>query len=209
MALRKILTRVPPEPSGPQTSWSDERLVKTCLGGDERAWSALIAKYKDLIYSIPIKYRAPSQDVADIFQSVCLQLFSELPKLRKVESLRSWLITTAIRKSYQWNQKKQRWSDEDPEEAESRNAGSSGKPVVTTEQQAILEEAEQEQIVREAIAQLPDRCREMILLLFYEEPPLPYGQLAQRLGLATGSIGFIRGRCLKRLKKTLEEMGFA
>ena len=28
------------------------------------------------------------------------------------------------------------------------------------------------------------------------------------LGLATGSIGFIRGRCLKRLKKLLEQKGF-
>jgi hypothetical protein len=32
--------------------------------------------------------------------------------------------------------------------------------------------------------------------------------VARRLNLATGSIGFIRGRCLKRLKKLLQEKGF-
>jgi hypothetical protein len=32
--------------------------------------------------------------------------------------------------------------------------------------------------------------------------------VAKRLRLATGSIGFIRGRCLKRLKEILEEKGF-
>jgi DNA-directed RNA polymerase specialized sigma24 family protein len=48
----------------------------------------------------------------------------------------------------------------------------------------------------------------MIRLLFYVEPPLPYREVAQRLGLAVGSIGFIRGRCLKRLQKTLLAMGF-
>ena len=47
----------------------------------------------------------------------------------------------------------------------------------------------------------------MIRLLFYEQPPLPYVEVARRLGLATGSIGFIRGRCLKRLQKELEEQG--
>jgi DNA-directed RNA polymerase specialized sigma24 family protein len=63
-------------------------------------------------------------------------------------------------------------------------------------------------MVREALAQLPPRCREMIELLFFEQPPVPYNEVARRLNLATGSIGFIRGRCLKRLKKLLQEKGF-
>ena len=72
----------------------------------------------------------------------------------------------------------------------------------------MLAEIEREQMVREAIGQLPPRCREMIELLFFEQPPVPYNEVARRLKLATGSIGFIRGRCLKRLKKLLEEKGF-
>jgi DNA-directed RNA polymerase specialized sigma24 family protein len=63
-------------------------------------------------------------------------------------------------------------------------------------------------MVREATAQLPPRCRELVDLLFYQEPPLAYAEVARRLGLASGSIGFIRGRCLKRLRKVLEGMGF-
>ena len=63
-------------------------------------------------------------------------------------------------------------------------------------------------MVREAIDALPPRCREMIELLFFEQPPLPYAEVARRLNLAPGSIGFIRGRCLKRLKQILEERGF-
>ena len=56
--------------------------------------------------------------------------------------------------------------------------------------------------------QLSPRCREMVRLLFYENPPLPYAEVAQRMGLATGSIGFIRGRCLKKLQQLLEKRGF-
>jgi hypothetical protein len=48
----------------------------------------------------------------------------------------------------------------------------------------------------------------MINLLFFQEPQVSYRDVARRLGLATGSIGFIRGRCLKRLQRTLEELGF-
>lgn len=70
-------------------------MVAECLAGNEQAWSALIEKYKRLIYSIPTKYQASPEDAADIFQAVCLELFSELPRLRKAESLRAWLVTVA------------------------------------------------------------------------------------------------------------------
>jgi DNA-directed RNA polymerase specialized sigma24 family protein len=67
---------------------------------------------------------------------------------------------------------------------------------------------QQEQIVREVVEKLPSRCAELVRLLFFEQPPLPYAEVAQRLGLATGSIGFVRGRCLERLRKILLESGF-
>src|SRR5205814_6824266 len=72
----------------------------------------------------------------------------------------------------------------------------------------VGENVEREQMIRDATALLSPRCQEMIRLLFYADPPLPYKEVARRLGLATGSVGFIRGRCLQRLKKTLQSMGF-
>jgi DNA-directed RNA polymerase specialized sigma24 family protein len=46
-------------------------------------------------------------------------------------------------------------------------------------------------------------------MLFFEEPARPYQEVAQTLGIATGSIGFIRQRCLERLRKRLLEVGFS
>jgi DNA-directed RNA polymerase specialized sigma24 family protein len=72
----------------------------------------------------------------------------------------------------------------------------------------VLQEVQEEQAVRDAILKLTPRCAELVKLLFYEQPPVPYNEVAQKLGLATGSIGFIRGRCLNRLQKILAELGF-
>ena len=36
----------------------------------------------------------------------------------------------------------------------------------------------------------------------------PYAEVAQSLGIATGSIGFIRGRCLEKLRGGLAKLGF-
>jgi RNA polymerase sigma factor (sigma-70 family) len=73
----------------------------------------------------------------------------------------------------------------------------------------ILREAEDEQNLRQAMADLPPRCRELVQMLFYEEPVRPYQEIAATLGIAVGSIGFIRQRCLERLRKRLLEAGFA
>src|SRR5258708_28011236 len=76
---------------------SDEQLIGRCLKGDQEAWSALIDKYKNLIYSIPIKL-GMHQDAGDIFQSVCVDLLSELPRLREHRALPKWLMQTCYHK---------------------------------------------------------------------------------------------------------------
>lgn len=185
----------------PTVTWADSRLIRACLNGNEQAWAALIAKYKSLIYSIPLKYGASPQDAADIFQSVCVELFSELPRLRKSQALRSWLMTVTAHQSFRWKRRTQRRAEDELTELDESQLPSDVPPD-------LIETVEREQILREAIAQLSPRCQEIIKLLFYEAEPVPYQDLAARLGLARGSIGFIRGRCLKRLERLLEAAGF-
>ena len=187
--------------SQPTPEWSNTRIVAECLAGDERAWSALLDRYKNLIYSIPLRYGTPHQDAADIFQAVCLDLFNELPRLRDAEALQGWLTRVTTNKCYHWKRRQFEQEEDLQEEVENLSAVQAIPPDV-------LAELEREQMVREAMEHLPPRCREMIELLFFEHPPVPYNEVARRLNLATGSIGFIRGRCLKRLKKLLQEKGF-
>ena len=182
--------------------WPNSRLVTECLRGNEQAWNLLVDRYKNLIYSIPIRYGLPPQDAADIFQSVCLDLFNELSQVREAEALQGWLIRVTAHKCYHWKRQ------QNPANSEWDEAGvddmSGNSPTATD----VMADLEREQLVRDSIEMLPPRCRQMITLLFFEQPPQPYNQIAERLGLARGSIGFIRGRCLKRLKRILEEKGF-
>jgi RNA polymerase sigma factor (sigma-70 family) len=178
---------------------SDEALVEACLAGDQTAWTALVARYRNLVYSVPVRYRLSPDDAADVFQQVWLTLFSELPRLRNAGSLRSWLMTVA---THQCNRLRR------------RQALMVGAPEALLEQLPVdagsefQRRAEKEQTFREAAARLPERCQKLIRMLFYEDPPLPYAEVARRLGLAEGSVGFIRGRCLQKLKTQLEKMGY-
>ena len=183
--------------------WDDARLVQACREGDQDAWSVLIHRYRRLIYSIPARYGAQPADAADIFQAVCFELYAELPRLRKVQSLRSWLISVTTHQAFHWKQRvrRQQMDSTDVTDADVSRAPDPVPPE-------IIEAAEREQVLRDAIASLPPRCAELIRLLFYEDPPVPYVDVAKRLGLATGSIGFIRGNCLKKLERLLAAAGF-
>lgn len=180
---------------------SNSRLVRECLNGSEEAWSALIDKYKRLIFSIPIKYGLSVDEATDIFQSVCVEMLSELPKLRKPEALPKWIMQVTAHKCF--HRKRQMARTEGPDED-----GELPEQSVEARAESILHEAQQEQTLRQAIAQIPPRCRELIQMLFFEEPARPYQMIAHTLGIATGSIGFIRQRCLNKLRRQLDEAGF-
>ena len=189
-----------PAPAQEALLAEDRELVQRCINGEQAAWDRLIEKYKRLIYSVPVKYGMSPEDASDIFQNVCIDLFSNLAKLRKIESLRSWLITVATHKCFHWKRQQRMDIELDAMEQE---AAEELAPALE-----VVQEIQEEQIVRDAIELLPSRCAQLVKMLFYEQPPVPYSEIAARLGLATGSIGFIRGRCLNRLKKTLAELGF-
>lgn len=183
-----------------RSAWSDERLVRECLAGNEEAWSALIDKYKKLIYSIPLKWNLSRDDANDIFQAVCVDLYSELSRLREPRALPKWLIQTTLHKCARLKQKQSRFVDDEITDDLMPSGPGADR---------IVEEVEREQILRDAISGVPARCAQMIRMLFFESPSRPYNQIARELGLATGSIGFIRGRCLDKLRKQLEALGFA
>jgi len=184
---------------------SDERLIDGCLKGNPEAWSALIDKYKNLIYSIPIKL-GMYQDAADIFQSVCVDLLSDLPRLREHRALPKWLMQTCYHKCVHYQRAADRLVELAPETSENETSRLASTADELPEH--MLVQLEQEQILRDAIMELPAKCERMVRLLFFKIPPRPYEEIAEELGMATGSIGAIRARCLASLKKDLKKRGF-
>ena len=185
------------------SSSSDERLVALCLKGDQQAWADLVDKYKNLIYSIPIKL-GMYDDAADIFQSVCLDLLSDLSKLREPKALPKWLMQVCYHKCLEHRTKARKQIQLEDEDAENLPADQNASALP----EEMLAQLQREQMVRDVVSGLSERCERMVRMLFFESPPRAYQDVAKELGIATGSIGFIRGRCLERLRKQLEKMGF-
>ena len=180
----------------------DEELVQDCLEGNEEAWSALIDKYRRLIFSIAIKYGLSRDDAGEIFQEVCLTLLDKLPGLREPRTLAAWLIKVTCNECSIWWKRQSRYVAVGIDQSSLESGEVSEVPVT------LLEEVQREQAFHESISELNPRCRQLIDMLFFVTPAIPYDEVAKRLGVATGSIGFIRRQCLERLRRHLIDKGF-
>jgi RNA polymerase sigma factor (sigma-70 family) len=185
----------------PKHRLSDAHLIAECVKGKESAWGALIDRYKNLIFSIPLRYGFSQEDSADIFQAVCMDLLAELPRLRDPKALGGWLIQVARNKCFHREQLGRRHNvqeigDLDPP------APAGGEP------EDLVSQVQRAQILRETLAELPPQCQELVKMLFFEAPPRPYEEVAKELRLSRGSIGSMRRSCLDKLKERLEGRGY-
>ena len=100
-----------PTPSSPGAchrlqEFADPVLCDECLAGNEDAWSALLERYQNLIYSIPLKFHFPPDVAADIFQAVALDLFTDLVAVRNHEKLSNWLISVTRNRCIRYKQRR-------------------------------------------------------------------------------------------------------
>ncbi len=187
----------------PFTLLPDPELIEACLNGKNEAWEALLIRYQRLIYSIPLRYGMATHEANDVFQNVSVLLLENLRLLRNRQRLGSWLIITTRRECWRMTRQMKQTAytrDETQLEDQAVEAAPGEEELVALERQSIL---------RSAVAVLENPCQKLLQLLFFEEPRNSYESVARKLRISAGSIGPTRARCLEKLMKILEAMGFA
>lgn len=175
---------------------SDPALIQACLDGDESAWNELVERYGRLVYSIPQRYGLSPSDADDVFQNVFTIVLRRLDSLRDQTRLSAWLITTTHRECWRLGKQARGQTELDETIADGR--------IPPSEQ---VQRWERQQLVREALSQLDPRCQELLTALFLDSTSPSYEEVAERLGMAVGSVGPTRARCFKKLETILEALG--
>jgi RNA polymerase sigma factor (sigma-70 family) len=166
----------------------DNDLVERCLKGDQAAWKALVTRYQRLVYSVAHSLCAQPDDVSDVFQQVWMELYQHLANVRNIDALPAWLITVTRRRCYAMMHSRR------------------GTEPLTEEIPDLSEElahVEREHTLERALDRLPDRCRRLIDLLYFDAREPSYLQIAEAMGMPEASIGPTRARCLEKLRKLL------
>lgn len=185
---------------------TDNELIAKCLENDAQAWEILVRRYQRLISSIGVKYRFSRDDIADVFQSVVIILLEQLPKLRHMTKLSSWIITVTVREC--WKIRHRGGRDVVVDDAvwdRLINTGDDTRPTIEGEL-LVLERQHQ---VRRALEALSPQCQSLLTQLFFSKETVSYQDIGRALGMPVASIGPTRGRCLAKLKAIMEKSGFS
>lgn len=166
----------------------DAELVAGCRAGDAQAWAALVERYARYVYAIAHQgYRLRGSDAEDAFQEVFLRVYERLGSLRDPEALRPWIAQLTRRVCLDRLERAGR------EEA----AGLERGP-----EEGVLDELDEALAVREALAELPDECREVLDRFFCRDES--YRTIGAALGIPAGTIASRISRCLSKLRERLE-----
>lgn len=174
-------------------------LWQRVIDGDRSAWAEVVRRYAALVMTVALRAGLSVADAEDCGQQVWLALYRTRVKLRDPERLPAWLIQSTRRRAIRMRQQQ---SSRQQVENDTEAAGVVRLPdeeVLRLEQRAVLEVA---------LGRLEPRCRELVRLLFFSPAALPYAEIARQFGLSPNALGPLRSRCLKRLRKILDELGY-
>jgi len=178
---------------------SDQQLIENCRQGQQDAWEQLFSRYERLVFSIPLNYGLTRDDAADIAQLTFTTLVQHLDRLHADSNLGGWLATVARRHTLHHLRKyKREFLGKEEDVAESHF-------LLNTPGSDATAFWERVDWLNQGLDLLDERCRQLLLLLYFAEEQPAYAEVATQLGLRVGSIGPIRGRCLDRLRAILEE----
>jgi RNA polymerase sigma factor (sigma-70 family) len=169
-------------------------LVARAGAGDEGAWNEIVDRYAPLVWSVCRQFRLSGEDSADVGQSVWLLLVEHIGSLRDPAALPGWLATTTRRECLRTVRAEGRRGRASLPDDSQLPAGAGGV-------EDLIFAAERDAALRAALAELPRRCRELLSMLA-SDPPLGYAEIGTALGMAVGSVGPIRARCLEKLRRS-------
>jgi RNA polymerase sigma factor (sigma-70 family) len=181
-------------------------LVKAAAQGDEAAWRVLVERFSSLVWAVARSFRLSTADASDVYQTVWLRFAEHLGRIQNPERVGAWLATTARRESIRVVRSRSRALPiEDATLADLVPPDeTSPELAVLDAEQARLETDRAKQMWR-AFRDLPVRCQQLLRILMASQRP-SYVEAAAALDVPVGSIGPTRARCLRQLRRLMNEV---
>ena len=171
--------------------------VATCAGEPSRRFQALFQRFYPALFSLTYRVLGDAQDVEETLQEAFSRLAGSPILARPEEEVSAWLRRVCLNLSFNRlrGERRARERLERAARLEPSNAVApdpSG-PAIRREQQAQ---------VRLALARLPERQRECLLL---RHSGYSYAEIASTLGVAVGSVGVMLARAERAFRDVYRE----
>lgn len=167
---------------------TDTELVRRFKNGDRAAFTMLVDRYKDRVYTLCLRWMGDPQAAEDVAQDVFIALYRSLLSFRGDAQLSTWIYRVVVnhcknRRQYHRRRQVDRHEplEGEDEEGRERQIADSGPGT-----DAPLRAAQAEHLLEEALGQLDDEQRQILVLR--EVQDLSYEEIAELLGLPRGTV---------------------
>lgn len=181
----------------------DHRLIHAARKGDQKAYEALLEKYRNLVYHVMIKMVGNPQEAEDLTQEAFIKAFNALDSFNEEFAFSTWLMKIATNNCIDFLRKRKLrvFSIDEPIHYKDEELHYEIPDQELTADRKMLAE-ERSKFIDKAIQSLPPRYRHVILLRHKEEKS--YEDIAEILNLPLGTVKARIFRAREMLNKKIK-----
>lgn len=172
-------------------AYHDEELTTLLQNGDEYAFREIYARYWKPLYYSALNILNNKESCQDIIQELFIDIWQRRNSLQVQTSLKGYLFTAVRYKVF----KEVRKSADESLFTDLDNRLSS----FTGDSHLLF--AEIQRLVKQAVDQLPDACRQVYILS--REEDLSHAEIAQKLNISTKTVANQLTKALKHIRTSL------
>lgn len=190
------------------TPESDEGLLTRLRGGDRSVFELLVRRYERELFGYLRRYLGDDDLADDVFQNTFVAVYRKIGQYEPGRPARPWLYAIATNQAIDSLRRQNRRGAgraESPTAADDDGEVRSLFELLPTPGDSPIEEAdraEQRQLVRAAVARLPDILRQVVILAYFQG--LKYKEVADVLGIPVGTVKSRLHAALTRLSEEWE-----
>jgi RNA polymerase sigma-70 factor (ECF subfamily) len=182
----------------------DMELIAKALKGEQKAFERLMSKYQQMIHNLIFRMIYKKEDVEDLTQEAFIKAFNSLEKFDKQFSFATWLCKIATNNCIDYLRKKKLSTFSIDKEIESDEDNMQFEiPDSNFIPDKNILDSERKKILQNAIQNLPEKYRQVIILRHQEE--MDYEEIAEKLDLPLGTIKAHIFRAREMLYKSLKD----
>lgn len=193
-------------------SWPETELLARCRRGEADAWDELFDRHYAAAgrFLFQLSHDFTPEDVEEICQETFLSVIRNLASFHGQSQFQTWLFRIATNKARDFRERQlaaKRGGGQVPFslQAEDPQSGLTlDPPSAAPAPDAALLGAEQMALVRAALDQLGEPCREIIELRYFGD--LSYDELSAELRLNPKTVSSRLSKCLDRLEEIVRRI---
>jgi RNA polymerase sigma-70 factor (ECF subfamily) len=177
----------------------DSHYIERVINGDVSAYSSLVEKHKNLVFSIALKILNNREDAEEIAQDTFLKAYSSLKSFEKKSKFSTWLYRIAYNSAISKKRKKKMEVVEIDEHIMFNYSTDEISSSVHH-----LQESEQIQLIDKALQTIPEDDNLLITLFYKSEHSIE--DISYITGLTQSNVKVKLHRIRKKLYESIQEM---